>query len=118
MTFKHYELIIAAIAILIPMIYNQWRLHRARKRDFKEAMDIKIDKKEITLLLNSDRDLLTEKLKYQNQKVLTQEIRLNDHEEKNDTQFRLHSLSLESMNTDIKHLVSRVDQILIILTNK
>lgn len=95
-----------------------WRSQRARKLDFNKAMDTKSDGKLTSERIENQKELFLEKLKNQGLKILMQETRLNDHEEKNDTQFKMHTLGMEDVKKDVQHLVGRVDQILIILTEK
>ncbi len=103
-TFEYFELLLTGLGIvavicgiMIPFIWNK---HRARKRDFNDAMEKK-----------ADGELFLEKLKSQNLKIIMQETSLNLHTENNKVQF-------EIITTTLNRMTARVDEIHTILSSK
>ncbi len=110
-TFKSYELIIASISIVIAlsaiMVPLVWNSHRARKKDFEEAMETKADK-----------ELFLEKIKNQNLKIVIQETRLSKHEEMFVMELDNKRIESHNFNKSISHVTKRVDEIYNILSSK
>ena len=93
-----FELIIATLGIIISLSVFLWTINRSGKRDMDKKLEMKIDK-----------ELVNEKLKLQSQRILTQEIRLTEHQEKIDAKF------LE-MREDINYIRGKTDSIIELLT--
>lgn len=121
-TYKHGELIIASMtiilaiaAILVPFIWNS---HRARRRDFKEAMDTKADEIITKERMDAQKELVKEQLHSQSLKIVMQATRLDQHEISNQTQFVSHNTEMLQVNKTMAGMSKRIDEILIIVSNK
>jgi len=91
------ELIIATIGIIISISSFLWLINRASKKDFDDKLMLKVDK-----------DLLDEKLRFQHQKIVTQEMRLLDYESKSDEKFK-------KIYENLDYLRDKSDQIFTLL---
>jgi len=95
-----FELAIATLGIIVSLSFFLWTINRSGKKDW--------DKK---LALKADRELMEEKLKLSHQRIITQEIRLTEHQEKNDAQFM-------AMREDVNYIRGKTDKIIDLLTKK
>lgn len=91
------------LSILIATLFSTWFI-------FWRVNKIKLDKK-------ADISVVNEQLKLTKLQMKHQEVRLIEHDEKNDVQFKFRDEQFRVMNESINHLVDKTDEIYAILIN-
>jgi len=87
------------IAIIVSTWFIFWQVNKS-----------KLEKK-------ADKLVYDERLKYQQMQVANQEIRLLEHDQKNDVQFKAMDSQFVGMNESISKLMDKTDEIYAILIN-
>ena len=95
-----FELAMAVAGIIISLSSFLWLINRTGKKDWDKKLELKADK-----------ELMEEKLKLSHQRIITQEMRLTEHQEKNDAQFM-------AMREDVNYIRGKTDKIIDLLTKK
>jgi len=102
--------IISSGAVIVSIISFIWRTNLQRKKDINKLFEKKADK-----------ELVEEKINNQHKLILTQELRLNEHDEKNNLQFRMNEKQIDSIGDKVEEtrveLSRKIDHVQDVIIN-
>ena len=107
LTINGWQLLLAAVTMIISFVLLIWKIDRARKKDFKTEIEKKAD----IIHVNSE-------LKNRDEKINTIRVKLEEHEKNNISQFVSIKDNLEEILSVSEHTNQRIDKIFEMLSKK